>query len=67
MDRLVSLRRRRMTGGDTEIVLRGDAETTAQLREDLTEIVGVRDDVIREERSGGVLAGILTRIRGAVA
>ncbi|WP_186313327.1 hypothetical protein [Halorubrum salsamenti] len=56
-----------MTADDAEIVLRGDAETTAQLRDDLTEIVGVRDDVIREERPGGRLAGILTRVRGAVA
>ena len=35
-----------------EIVLRGDAETTAQLREDLTGI-GIRDEVIREERTDG--------------
>ncbi|WP_275039711.1 hypothetical protein [Halorubrum kocurii] len=41
-----------MTGGDTEIVLRGDAETTAQLRDDITGI-GIRDDVIREERITG--------------
>ena len=56
-----------MNPGETEIVLRGDAEMTAQLRDDLTEIVGVRDDVIREQRTGGRLAAVLTRVRRAVA
>lgn len=37
---------------DAEIVLRGDEETVSQLREDISGI-GIRDEIIREERTDG--------------